>query len=361
MPEWTLAPGPQLFTSRFGRTRDGDAVTCWVLSAGGLVVRALDFGATITSIRSADRHGVWDDVTLGHETLAAYEDDPFHLGAMVGRVAGRIRDARFTLDGTEHRLAANAGAAHLHGGVRGFGRRMWHGESVRGDGVVGVTFTRTSPDGEEGYPGTLDVRVTYTVHESGVLAVEWEAGTDRATPVNLTQHVYLNLSGGRGDVGEHVLQVHADRRLVLDADLLPTGEIAPVEGTPFDFRVPRVIGERIDADHPQLRAARGYDLTYLVPADGALRPVARVVSPASGRTLDVLTTEPALQLYTGNFLDAPPATHAAHARARHAALCLETQHCPDAVHHPHFPSVILRPGEVRRSRTEFRFGVEHDA
>ncbi|MCU0619408.1 MAG: galactose mutarotase [Gemmatimonadaceae bacterium] len=335
-------------------TRTGDAVTCWTLAAEGIELEVLDHGAIIRALRVPDRHGAPGDVVLGHETLDAYEADPFQLGTMVGRVAGRIRGAAFTLDGVRHRLAATADGTHLHGGVRGFGARPWSARPVACEGGAALELRRTSPHGEEGYPGTVEVVLTYTVTR-GRLDVAWTATTDRATPVNLTQHAYFDLSAGRGgDVRAHTVQVHASRHLVLDAALLPTGAIADVAGTPFDLRAGAVLGDRLDDPHPPLRAARGFDLTYLLD-DGA-DPAAVVTEPVSGRTLTVRTTEPALQFYTGNFLDMTPPHHVGRRFARHAGLCLETQHCPDAPNQPQFASVIVWPGEVRRSATSFTFG-----
>ena len=320
-----------------------------------MTVSVLEYGAIVQSIRVPDRDGQIADVVLGYDTVAGYERDRFYLGAVVGRCAGRIGGAAFTLDGARHALSPNDPPNHLHGGFRGFGKVTWRAREIE-DGVV---LEHTSPDGDEGYPGTLDVRVTYTLSRENVLAVEYHAVTDRPTPVSLTQHAYFNLVGeGSGDVLDHELTVHAASFTPLNERLLPTGEIAPVEGTPLDFRAPHRVGERIGADDAQLRIAGGYDHNFVIDgAPGVLRPAARLADPASGRVLEVFTTEPGMQLYTGNFLDGTAGKHG-HRYGPRAGLCLETQHFPDSPNRPGFPSVILRPGEAYRSRTEFRFSVD---
>ncbi|MFL5539190.1 MAG: aldose epimerase family protein [Longimicrobiaceae bacterium] len=331
----------------------------YVLDAGtGITVAVLDYGAIVQSIRVPDRNGRIADVVLGYDTVAGYERDPFYLGAVVGRCAGRIGGAAFTLGGTRYELSANDPPNHLHGGFRGFGKTTWRGEPFEDASGVGVVMEHTSPDGDEGYPGTLDVRVVYTLSRGNVLSVEYHAVTDRPTPVNLTQHSCFNLAGeGSGDVLDHELTIHARSFTPLNERLLPTGEIAPVEGTPLDFRAPHRIGERIGADDGQLRIAGGYDHNFVIDGEpGALRPAARLADPASGRVLEVLTTQPGMQLYTGNFLDGTAGKHG-HRYGPRAGLCLETQHFPDSPNQPGFPSIILRPGEEYRSRTEFRVSV----
>jgi aldose 1-epimerase len=328
----------------------------FTLSAGGLTAVVLDYGALVQSLRVPDRNGELADVVLGYDTRAEYERDHFYLGVVVGRSAGRIGGAAFTLGGERVRLSANDGTNHLHGGFRGFGKvvwRAWRFEDATGAGVV---LEHTSRDGDEGYPGTLAARVTYTLTHDAALRVEYLATTDHATPVNLTQHSYFNLAGeGSGDVLGHELQVAATAYTPLGADLVPMGELAPVEGTPLDFRRPHPIGERIGADHEQLRIAGGYDHNFVLDGRGGA-PVARLRDPGSGRVLEVFTTEPGMQLYTGNFLEAT-GKHG-HRYGPRSGVCLETQHFPDAPNQPGFPSTILRPGEVYRSRTEFRFSVD---
>jgi aldose 1-epimerase len=329
-----------------------------LLGKGGLAVTVLDYGAVIQSIRVPDREGNVADVVLGYDDVDGYERDRFYLGAVVGRYAGRIGGAAFTLDGTRFELSANDPPNHLHGGRRGFGRVAWRARPFEDGDRVGVVMEHTSPDGDEGYPGRLDVRVTYAVSANDVLSVDYHATADRPTPVNLTQHAYFNLAGeGSGDVLGHELELCASAYTPLGSNLLPTGEIAPVEGTPLDFRAPRRIGERIGADHSQLRIAGGYDHNFVVDGEpGALRPAARLADPASGRVLEVRTTEPGMQLYTGNFLDGVPGKRGRRYGPR-AGVCLETQHFPDSPNQPRFPSTLLRPGEAYRSRTELRFSV----
>ncbi len=350
----------------FGRLPDGRAVEAFTLTnARGVEVRVLTYGAIVAAIRTPDRAGRLDDVVLGFDSLPPYLDHSPYFGAVVGRYANRIGGARFTLDGTTYRLARNNGPNALHGGVHGFDKALWAAEPFQGDSGVGVVLRYTSPDGEEGYPGTLATRVTYTLTPRDELAVDYEATTDRATPVNLSQHTYWNLHGaGRGDILDNVLTLDASSFVPVDTTLIPTGELAPVAGTPFDFRTPTAVGARIDAPHPQLVAGRGYDHTWVIDraggagaAGGGLVHFARVVDSTTGRTLDVSTTEPGVQFYTGNFLDGTVAGKAGRAYPRRSALCLETQHFPDSPNRPAFPSTILRPGETFRSRTVFAFGV----
>ena len=287
---------------------------------------------------SPDRHGRVADVVLGYDTVAQYQHDPRPLGAIMGRCANRIRDSRFTLDGTTYHLTANVGRHHLHGGAKGFDKVEWQGKPFKGSSTSGAVFEYTSPDGEEGYPGTLRCRVTYTLTAKNELIVDYWATTDKATPVNLTQHSYFNLHGrGAGDVLGHLLHVNANEYTPLDEELIVTGEIASVRGTPYDFRALTAIGVRVPGS--------GYDINYVLnrrgAGEGVLVHAAHVEEPESGRTLDVHTTEPGMQLYTGDG----------------SAFCLETQHHPDAVNHPRWPSVILRPGAEYRSRTVFTFGI----
>ncbi|HKP75404.1 MAG TPA: aldose epimerase family protein [Longimicrobiaceae bacterium] len=328
----------------------------FTISAGGLTAVVLNYGAIVQSLRAPDRDGNVADVVLGYDTEAEYEGDEFYLGAVVGRSAGRIRGAGFTLDGERVRLSANDGANHLHGGFRGFGKATWQALAFEDASGAGVVLEHVSSDGDEGYPGNLAVRVTYTLTHDAALRVDFHATTDRATPVNLTQHAYFNLAGeGSGDVLGHELQIAASAYTPLGVNLIPTGEIAAVEGTPLDFRRPRAIGERIGAADEQLRIARGYDHNFVLdgPGDAA---AARLRDPRSGRVLELFTSEPGMQLYTGNFLDATGKR--GHRYGPRAGVCLETQHFPDAPNQPGFPSTILRPGQEYRSRTEFRFSTD---
>jgi aldose 1-epimerase len=323
-------------------------------------VRTMPYGAILVSIRVPDRHAQPADVVLGFDTFQDYiTKQPPYFGAVVGRYGNRIAKGRFTLDGTLYRLATNNGPNHLHGGVHGFDKAIWAGEPFERDGTAGVTYALKSPDGEEGYPGTLQAKVTYTLTAGNELRVDYEATTDKATPVNLTQHSYFNLAGeGSGDVLGHVLTIDADRFTPVDDTLIPTGELAPVTGTPFDFRTPTAIGARIAADDAQLRNGNGYDHNWVLNRSGAgLAHAAHLEEPRSGRTLDIRTTEPGLQFYSGNFLDGTIHGKSGHVYARRSGLCLETQHFPDSPNHPAFPSTIVRPGTPYRSQTVFSFGI----
>ena len=345
----------------FGTLPDGGAVEVFTLTnAHGVEVRAISYGATIISLRVPDRGGRLDDVALGYDSLAGYLRASPYFGAIVGRYGNRIGGARFTLDGRAYRLAANDGQNHLHGGVKGFDKVVWRAEPVRGDSGAGVAFTFTSPDGDEGYPGALTARVTYTLTDQDELIVDYHATADQPTPVNLTQHTYFNLAGdGRRDILDHELMINADSFTPVDSTLIPTGVIAPVEGTPFDFRTPTAIGARIGADHQQLRFGRGYDHNFVLrDDDAALTHAARVVEPTTGRTLDIYTTEPGVQVYSGNFLDGSITGKGGHVYRHRYGFCLETQHYPDSPNQPRFPSTILRPGQQYRSRTVFAFGVQ---
>lgn len=311
----------------------------------GLEVCAVNYGGIITSIRTPDRRGQIADIVLGCNAIESYAGDHPYFGALIGRYANRIANGQFDLDGTTYRLATNDGRHHLHGGGVGFDKRTW--EATPLTPVNGIEFSRTSPDGEEGYPGSLAVRVSYELTDANELRIEYQATTDRATHVNLTQHSYFNLAGeGSGEVLAHEVMIDADRYTPVDATLIPTGELAAVAGTPYDFRRSRAIGPR------------GYDHNWVLNGrSGRLRPVARVVEPNCGRTLDVATTEPGLQFYTGNFLDGKLIGKSGRPYGKRAGFCLETQHYPDTPNQPGFPSTVLRPGERYRSQTVFTFGI----
>lgn len=278
----------------------------------------------------------------------------------MGRYANRIAQGRFTLEGRTYQLATNDGPNHLHGGVQGFDKVVWAAESFQQGDTVGVRFGHTSLSGDEGYPGTLKVHVTYTLTPANELIVEYTASTDQPTPMNLSQHTYFNLAGeGSGEILGHVLTIHADRYTPVDATLIPTGELASLADTPFDFRAPTSIGVRIDQPDLQLKNGRGYDHNFVLNRTGpGLVHAAHVLEPSTGRTLDISTTEPGLQFYSGNFLDGTITGKAGHLYRHRSGFCLETQHFPDSPNHPRLPSTILRPGEEHRSRTVFAFGVE---
>ena len=344
----------------FGRMPDGREVEAFTLTnANGVELRAITYGAIIVSLRVPDRAGQFDDIALGYDSLEGYLRATPYFGAIVGRYGNRIGKGQFTLDGQTYRLATNDGPNHLHGGVTGFDKVVWQAAPFPRDSGVGVTFTYTSPDGEEGYPGTLTARVSYTLTDQNALIVDYHGTTDKATPMNLTQHTYFNLAGdGRRDILAHELMINADSFTPVDTTLIPTGVIAPVEGTPFDFRTATAIGARIGADHQQLRFGGGYDHNFVLrDEDRDVNHAARVVDPSTGRTLDIYTTEPGLQFYSGNFLDGTITGKGGHIYQHRYGFCLETQHYPDSPNRPQFPSTILRPGQEYRSRTVFTFGV----
>jgi aldose 1-epimerase len=328
----------------------------------GLEVQAISYGAIITSIKVPDRAGKTADVVLGFDQPDQYWADPPppYFGAIVGRYGNRIAKGKFSLDGKTYTLATNNGVNHLHGGNKGFDKVLWAittKDSPEGSSAI---FTRTSPDGEEGYPGTLQVRITYTLTEKNELIVDYHATTDKATPVNLTQHSYFNLAGeGSGDILGHQLTIDADRYTPVDDTLIPTGELASVQGTPFDFRQPTAIGARIEQKNAQLTNGKGYDHNWVLNRKGTgLQHAARLTDPKSGRTMDVATTEPGVQFYTGNFLDGTIKGKGGHVYGHRGALCLETQHFPDSPNQPKFPSTILQPGKTYESRTVFTFSAK---
>jgi len=347
----------------YGMLADGRQVSAYTLTnQRGMTVRVLDYGATIISIRVPDRNGSSDDVALGFDDLAGYVEVPRYFGAVVGRYGNRIANGRFTIGSRTYELARNNGANHLHGGERGFDKVLWSARPFQHGDSAGIVFSYLSPDGDQGYPGALQATVTYTLTSASELVVDYHATTDAPTHVNLTQHTFFNLAGaGKRDVLEHRLTLHATAYTPVDSTFIPTGEIAPVAGTPFDFRTPAAMGARIRDDFPQLRIGNGYNHNWVLDRpgglDGRLVHAARVLEPESGRTLDVHTTEPGLQFFTANSLDGTAIGREGRSYQRHYGFCLETQHYPDSPNQPQFPSTLLRPGEAYRSRTVFAFGV----
>ena len=323
----------------------------------GLVAKVMTYGATLTALHVPDRQGRFEDVVLGFDRLDPYLAGHPYFGSTVGRVANRIAKGQFQVAGRPYRVAVNNGPNHLHGGLKAFDKRVWTAASRIGQGWVSVDFTYTSPDGEEGYPGTLRTRVSYTLTDKDELRIDYEALTDQETPVNLTNHAYFNLSGpGKGGILDHELVLNADRFTPVDGGGIPTGELRMVQGSVMDFRLPNRIGARIDQVGGD---PGGYDHNYVLnqPRAGVLNLAARVYEPGSGRTMEVLTTEPGLQFYTGNFLDGSLVGKSNQRYDKRYALCLEAQHFPDSVNQPSFPSVILKPGVVYRQTTVHRFGV----
>lgn len=330
-------------------------------NANGIELRILDYGGIIVSLIAPDRAGHLDDIVLGFDSPADYQGASAYFGAIIGRYANRIARGRFALDGRSYALAMNDGPNHLHGGVRGFDKVVWDVSPFEAKDSVGLTLRYTSPNGEEGYPGTLRATVTYTLTEESELIFDYHTTTDRPTPVNLTQHSYFNLAGqGVGDVLDHVVTLNADAFTPVDATLIPTGEIRSVEGTPLDFRTPTAIGARIDRDDEQLRYGRGYDHNFVLSKGGSTNHptfAARVFEPTNGRVMDIYTTEPGLQFYSGNSLDGTLRGKNGVRYGRRSGFAMETQHFPDSPNRPHFPSTILMPGTEYRSRTLLRFTV----
>jgi aldose 1-epimerase len=300
-----------------------------------------------------------DDIVLGFDDLPQYFTRSPYFGCIIGRYGNRIAKGRFTLDGKAYTLATNNDGNHLHGGGKGWDKVIWAATTFQDADGVGVTLTYTSPDGEEGYPGTVKASVKYTLNDQNQLLVDYEATTDKPTVINLTQHSYFNLAGTKAnDILGHGLQLNADQYTPVDKTLIPTGQIAPVEGTPFDFRKVTPIGERINAAHEQIKFGRGYDHNFvLVRSSPGLTHAARVEEPLTGRTLDIFTTEPGIQFYSGNFLDGTLTGKGGRTYAHRSGFCLETQHYPDSPNHPNFPSTVLKPGDTYTSKTVFSFGV----
>lgn len=345
----------------FGELADGREVTQVTMNNGeGMEVRLMNYGGIITHLYVPDRNGELADVVWGFDTLDEYlENDPPYFGALIGRFGNRIAGGRFELDGETYQLDQNDGDNHLHGGYQGFDKKLWDMEVVPDERGQAVELFLLSEDGDQGYPGNLKVTARYVLTDDNQLLTEFRAETDQATPVNLTQHTYFNLAG-QGDMLEHELQIHADRYTPVDSGLIPAGELAPVEGTPLDFTEPKPIGRDIRSDHEQLvRVGGGFDHNFVLSRDSdeGLFLAARAHEPNSGRILEVLTEEPAIQFYSGNFLDGS-LEGKGETYGRYSAFCLEPQHFPDSPNQPDFPSTILRPGEVYETSTSFRFRAE---
>lgn len=353
------APSPD--SQPFGQTADGRTAQLFTLqNAAGFRADICDYGGTIVRLFAPDRAGQLADVTLGCASVGDYIAHSPFFGALIGRFGNRIAHGRFTLDGRTYELPINNKpggiGSHLHGGA-GYDKVFWRAEPFASADGPALRLRYASRDGEQGYPGNLDITVVYTLTAQNELRMDYEATTDRPTPVNLTNHAYFNLSGeGRGDILGHELTLHASRYTPVDPGLIPTGELAPVAGTPFDFRTPRAIGERIDAADEQIARGGGYDHNFVLDRrDASLALAATVHEPRSGRVLEVLTTEPGVQFYSGNFLDGAFAAKEAHRYSHRSGFCLETQHFPDSPNQPAFPSTILRPGETYRTTTVYRF------
>jgi len=358
--EMTADAATRIERKPYGTAPGGGAAELFTLTRGGLTVAVTSWGGYVVKILAPDREGKVADVTLGYADAAGYFGDTGYMGALVGRYANRIARGEFTLDGRKYMLARNNGPNALHGGPGGFHKRLWTPKVVSGPDGDAVELTYVSPDGEEGYPGTLTATVVYSLTADGGLRMDYTATTDRATVVNLANHAYFNLAGeGSGDVLGHELRIEADALTPVDETLIPTGESRPVAGTPFDFRKPAAIGARIAADDPQLRAGGGYDHNFVLRGRaGELRLAVRVHEPGSGRVLEVHTTEPGVQFYSGNFLDGSVVGKSGRPYQHRGGFCLEAQHFPDSPNRPEFPSVVLRPGETYRQTTVYRFDVQ---
>ena len=341
----------------FGKMPDGREVRIFTLTnKNSLKARITEYGAILVSLETPDKNGKLADITHGYDTLAGWLTNTSYLGASVGRFGNRIKAGKFTLDGKDYTLATNDGSNHLHGGIKGFDKVLWSGKPTASNGVE---FTYVSKDGEEGYPGTLTTKVTYTLTDDNELKWEAVATTDAPTILNLVHHTYWNLSGDPAtSINDHILMLNAPGFLPTDAGLIPTGEIAPVAGTPMDFTKPTVIGERIDADFEPLKLAGGYDHCWVLEKGEGMRLAARLKDPKTGRVLELSTDQPAIQFYGGNFLDGTVTGKGGVKYAKRSALCLETENYPDAPNKPSFPSCVLRPGETYRHVMVHKFSAE---
>ncbi len=346
----------------FGKTDSGEPVVVYTLkNDNGMSVDISNYGATIIRMMVPDREGTLGDVALGFNSFAEYEKDSSYFGAIIGRFGNRIANGRFELDGEIHTLATNnepgGSPCHLHGGKRGFDKRVWRSEPKEKDGMQGLKLTYSSPDGEEGYPGNLDVTIHYWLTQENVLRMDYFAVTDKSTPVNLTNHSYFNLEGeAHGPVVDHELRIEADMVTPVNKGLIPTGEFTEVEGTPFDFTKFHKIGERIDADNEQLGFGSGYDHNFILrKRKGTFAKAAEIRAPESGRVLEVWTDQPGVQFYSGNFIGSTALGKSGEPYSRRGGFCLETQHYPDSPNQQNFPTTILNPGETFKTVTEYRF------
>lgn len=355
-----VAAGAQVTKQSFGKTSDGQQVDIYtVRNTRGVEAKITNYGAIVVSLKVPDRNGKFDDVVLGFNDFDSYlKNDPY-LGAIVGRYGNRIAKGRFTLNGVEYKLATNNGENHLHGGIKGFDKVVWTGREMKTQAGPAVVLTYLSKDGEEGYPGNLNVRVVYTLTNNNELKVDYTATTDKDTVTNLTHHSYFNLAGeGNGDILNHLVTINANRFVPTDAGSIPTGKLKSVAGTPFDFLKPAAIGARINEDDEQLRFGSGYDHTWVINGrPGVMRLAATAYEATSGRVMQVWTTEPGVQFYTGNFLNGTLTGKTGKIYARRTGFCFETQHYPDSPNQPSFPTTVLRKGQTFKSTTIYRFSA----
>ncbi len=348
--------------SSFGKSPDGEPVDLYVLTNKNGVEAAIStYGGVVVSLKVPDRSDKLGDVVLGFDSVDGYVSDKSYFGALIGRYGNRIGHAQFTLDGKTYTLAKNNGENTLHGGIKGFNKAVWAAKEIPAKDGQALELSYLSKDGEEGFPGNLSVRVVYTLTDSNELKIEYSATTDKKTVVNLTNHSYFNLAGpGSGDILGHVLMIEGDKFTPVDSGLIPTGELRDVAGTPFDFRKPTAIGARVDSDDEQIKLGGGYDHNFVLrrKAGDPISLAARVVEPKTGRVLEVWTTEPGVQFYTGNFLDGSAHGKGGISYTKRSALCLETQHFPDSPNQPKFPSTELKPGERYHTTTIYKFSTE---
>jgi aldose 1-epimerase len=355
-----FAAGGGITKRPFGKV-SGKTVQLYTLkNSNGVEAAITNYGGIVVSLKTPDRNGKFADIVLGFDSLEGYTKEHPYFGAIVGRYGNRIAKGRFKLDGVEYKLATNNGENALHGGLKGFDKVVWNAKEVSSADAPGLELTYVSKDGEEGYPGTLAATVRYTLTTDNELRLDYTAATDKDTVVNLTNHSYFNLAGqGTGDILSHEIQMFADRFTPVDGGLIPTGELKPVAGTPFDFRQPHKIGERINAQDEQVQRGKGYDHNFVLNGRmGELHPAARVTEASSGRILEVSTTEPGVQFYTGNFLDGTVKGKGGTAYQFRWGFCLETQHFPDSPNQPSFPSTVLKPGQTYKSTTIYKFSAK---
>ena len=360
---WTgmaMSKSGSLKKTSFGKTPEGRQVDLYTFTnKNGVEVAITNFGGIIVSIKVPDRNGKVADVVLGYDSLDGYVNDKSYFGALVGRYGNRIAHGQFTLDGVTYKLAKNNGENSLHGGTKGFNKAVWDAKEVASKDGPSLQLNYLSKDGEEGYPGNLKVQVVYTLTDANQLRIDYSATTDKKTVLNMTNHSYFNLAGqGTGDILGHELMIQADRFTPVDAGLIPAGELRSVEGTPFDFRKKTAIGARINADDEQLKLGKGYDHNWVLKRSAEYSLAARAVEPNSGRVLEVWTTQPGVQFYSGNFLDGTAIGKGGKAYTFRTGFCLETQHFPDSPNHPQFPSTVLNPGDRFHSVTTFKFLTE---
>ena len=357
-----FAPAQTVTKESFGKTSDGQNIDLYTLrNTHNLEAKITNYGGILVSLKVPDRNKKFDDVVLGFNDVESYltKNDPY-MGAIIGRYGNRIAKGRFTLNGVEYKLAVNNGENHLHGGLKGFDKVVWTGREIKTGAGPAVALEYLSKDGEEGYPGNLNVRVVYTLTNDNELKIDYTATTDKDTVTNLTHHSYFNLAGeGNGDILNHIVTINANQFVPTDAGSIPTGELKNVARTPFDFLNPTAIGARINQDDEQLKFGNGYDHTWVINGRaGTMRVAATAYEPTSGRIMQVLTTEPGMQFYTGNFLNGTLTGKSGKVYARRTGFCFETQHYPDSPNQPSFPTTTLKKGQTYKSTTIYRFSTK---